>query len=245
MRKTSFFYLFAAIIIASFSSCTDHELVYSTINFEDVTTNKDSILKTNSFTSGAMNFQNNFTDYGSFSSWSGFACSSKKDMITAGYTNDLSVYANGAASGNKFGVFYYSSYDPKAYCSFANNAEYLVKELKLNNGTYAVLSMKKGGAFAKKFTNGDWFKVTIHGYKANGIATDSLDFYLADFRNGKNFICDSWTTVNIAKFGNINKLTFTFSSTDNSMFNGVSDMNTPAYVCIDDIKYIQPSENNK
>lgn len=241
MRKISMFTVFTAIVLASLSSCIDHELVYKTIDFEDVTLNPDSILKTSSFNSNKLGFQNNYADYGFYTSWSGFACSAKKDMQTAGYLNDLSVYATIAASGNKFGVFYFSSWDPTAYCSFSNNEEYLIKDLKLTNSTFAYLSMKNGQGPAKKFTSGDWFKVTIHGYNKWGIQKDSVEFYLADFRNGKSYICDSWTTVHVAKLGRVNKLTFTFSSSDNDPTYG---MNTPAYVCIDDICYVLGEERD-
>lgn len=240
MRKISYLTVCATIMLA-LSSCTDHELAYVTVDFENVTLKGDTVLKDTSFVSKDLSFQNNFTDYGGgFTSWSGFACSSKKDRTTAGYTNDLSVYSNSAASENKFGVFYYSSYDQVAFCVFTNNNEYVIKELKLNNNTYAYLSMRDGDAYAKKFVAGDWFKVTIYGYGANGIVKDSVEYYLADFRNGKSYICSEWTTVNIAKLRAVNKITFGFSSSDT----GDYGMNTPAYVCVDDITYILGEEDD-
>jgi hypothetical protein len=239
MKKISFFLL--ALCLASttfFTSCTENDDEQTaTINFDDVTLT-DSILKTTSFTSDNMTFQNYFTDAGSYTYWNGFACSAKKNKTTAGYTNELSVYANGGASGNNFGVFYYSAYGSTAYCSFANNAEYKVKELKVNNNTYTYLSMKNGDAVCKKFVSGDWFKLTVLGYNSSGVKTDSVDYYLADFRNGKSYICSNWTSVNLEKLGKINKMTFKFSSSDN----GDYGMNTPSYVCVDDIKYVLPNE---
>ena len=54
--------------------------------------------------------------------------------------------------------------------------------------------------FAKKFggTTGndpDFFKVTVKGYKGGVLTTDSVPFYLADFRfanNALDYIVDSW-----------------------------------------------------
>jgi hypothetical protein len=150
----------------------------------------------------------------------GFAASSRYDMTTAGTTNDLSVYAPTAASGKKYAVVY----DNNAICYFADNKEYVLQELKLNNSTYAYLSMKDGDAYAKKFEAGDWFKLTIYGYNSSNVKVDSLDYYLADFRDGKSFICNQWTSVQLGELGLVNKLSFSFSSSDN----GAWGMNTPA-----------------
>jgi hypothetical protein len=85
----------------------------------------------------------------------------------------------------------------------------------------------------KNFAN-DWFKVTITGY-LNNVQTSSVDYYLADFRNGKSFISRSWNKVDVSALGKVDKVTFAFSSSDNGAFG----MNTPAYVCIDDIEFTQ------
>ncbi len=235
MRKISIFSLIALFVLL-LSSCTDDKLVFTTVDFEDVTLNGDTILKDTSFNSKNISFDNYFTDYGGgFTAWSGFACSSKTDQLTAGYTNDLSVYNTNAASGSKFAVFYYSSYDPVAYFSFPNNDEHLVKELKINNNTYAYLSFRDGDGYAKKFEAGDWCKVSIKGFNATNIIQGSVDFYLADFREGKSYICQDWTNVNLTDLGLVNKLSFNISSSDNNDYG----MKTPAYLCIDDITYIQ------
>lgn len=232
MRKSFKFIGFIAIMLASFSSCIDHDLVYETIDFEDVALDGDTTLKYTSFTTKGMTFHNVVNDWGF---WSGMAASTKNNMLIGDYTNDLSVYAPNAASGRKFAV----AFNDGASCSFPSNTSYLIKELKVNNNSYAYLSMKNGDLFAKKFAAGDWFKLTIYGYTNSGMIKDSVDFYLADFRNGKSYICDSWTTVNIRKLGLVNKLSFSFSSTDN----GTWGMNTPAYVCIDDLTYVLGEED--
>jgi hypothetical protein len=38
-----------------------------------------------------------------------------------------------------------------------------------------------GDPFARKFHNGDWFKLTVHGYLGGVPNPDSVTFYLADF----------------------------------------------------------------
>jgi hypothetical protein len=103
----------------------------------------------------------------------------------------------------------------------------------VNNNTYAALSIKNGDDYASKFTENDWFKVVITGFDGKGDITGEKEFYLADFRDGKSYICDKWTSVNLESLGKVNKLEFTFDSTDK----GQLGINTPQYVCIDDIVY--------
>src|SRR5690606_16841503 len=108
----------------------------------------------------------------------------------------------------------------------------------ITNSTYAYESMKQGDAFAKKFggvggNDEDWFKVTVHSY-FQGMASDSLDIYLADFRfadNSKDYIMDTWNFYNTPSYL-ADSLVFIVSSSDTGSFG----MNTPAYFCLDNIK---------
>jgi len=251
MRKLNFyFYIVAISTISVFSSCSkDDETVSTvdttktttttateetmTVDFEDVT--MDSVLYKASFTNGIMSFVNHYDS--TYGSWSGFACSLKTDTITVGYTNGLSVFGTAGASGKKFAVFYYDSYSSATYCNFSDSVARIIKELKVNNTTYDYLAIRDGNdgfGAVTKFTSGNWFKVTITGYNGS-TQTGSVDYYLADFRNGKSYICKTWSSVNLESLGKVTKITFTFSSTDN----GTNGMNTPAYVCVDDIKYVK------
>ena len=74
------------------------------------------------------------------------------------------------------------------------------------------------------------------GFNFQGDSVKAIDFYLADYRfddNSKDYIVNKWTTVDLTSLGKINKVTFRFSSTDNSAYG----INTPAIVCLDNIKY--------
>jgi hypothetical protein len=111
--------------------------------------------------------------------------------------------------------------------------------VRVTNTTYAALSMRDGDMFAKKFggpdgTDPDFFVLTIHGVDANGNATGSVDFFLADYRfqdPSLNYIVSSWTTVDLTPLGNAASLTFELSSSDIGPFG----MNTPAYFAIDNL----------
>jgi hypothetical protein len=190
------------------------------------------------FNSSGLKFINNYSAL--YGSWDGFAYSQKSDIANSGYDNQYSVYdaANGT---NKFAL-YYPPFGADAFASFPAGVEYTVKNASICNSTYTALTIKNGDpSFAKKFggatgNDKDWFKMTAIGFNASGDSVKSVDFYLADFRtddNSKDYIVNKWTTVDLSSLGKINKLTFRFSSSDS----GAWGMNTPAYVCLDNIKY--------
>jgi len=193
--------------------------------------------KTGEFNDLGIKFQNNFD--ATYSSWAGFIYSQKADITNAGWDNQYSVY-DGANGTNKFAL-YYPPFGADAFASFSVGAEYNIKSVSICNSTYTALSIKNGDSYSKKFggTSGndkDWFKMTVIGFNAVGDSVKSLDFYLADYRsddNSKDYIVNKWTTVDLSSLGKINKFTFRLTSTDSGAFG----MNTPAYVCIDNIKY--------
>jgi len=193
---------------------------------------------TGGFNSADIEFGNNYTAL--YGSWDGFVYSQKADITTADYSNQYSVF-DGANGTNKFAL-YYPPFGADTYASFPAGAEYTVKSLSICNSTYTALTIKNGDpSFAKKFggTSGndkDWFKMSVIGFNAAGDSVKSVDFYLADYRtddNSKDYIVNKWTTIDLSSLGKINKFTFRFASTDT----GAWGMNTPAYVCVDNIKY--------
>lgn len=243
--------LFAiAIFGLTFTACQPEEDIQTTVvDFENVTLNSsgywngsdltgnpvrefpswggDSITNYyGSFTSSICIFKNSYIPDPNYPSWSGFTCSSKTDTITQGYSNQYSVIAGtGALNSNKFALVY----DSATFSCPANSyGSYKIKSLMLTNSTYTYLYMKG------YYLQNDWFKVTIKGYKAN-VLTGSVDVYLADFRNGKSSILKAWQKVDVSSLGQVDLVTFTFDSTDKSY----GMINTPTYVCIDNIEFTQ------
>ncbi|WNB76205.1 DUF4465 domain-containing protein [Methylomonas koyamae] len=187
------------------------------------------------FSSGPATFNNQITDWGGLTSWTGWAYSNMTDTVTAGYTNQYSTSAGQAHSGANFGVAY--NYNPgDAVVAFAGPVA--VQGLYITNTTYTALSMLNGDGFAKQFggaqgDDADWFKLSIFGW--NGSAeTGRVDFYLADYRfndNALDYVVDSWQWVDLAALGTITRLTFAITSSDIGQFG----MNTPAYFAMDDL----------
>ncbi len=227
------------------SSCHKSEETAPTqvVDFESLTVSPSGYWNgsdaTGSFTSGDVNFDNQYTP--AWKTWAGFSYSQKNDFTTAGFGNEFSV-VDPSNNTNKFAIFY-PSYGEDIFASFPGG-EFQIQSLDLCNTTYAALSMKNGDSYSKKFggpsgNDADWFKLTIYGYNGSGVKVSSLDVYLADYRStdsSKDYILTKWTTFDLTSLGKINKLTFVFSSSDSGAFG----INTPSYVCIDNIRYINP-----
>jgi hypothetical protein len=215
-----------------------------TVNFENLSTGNQGYWNgsdlAGDFTSAGITFSNHYST--SFGSWEGFAYSQKADVSTPGFGNQFSVF-DAANGSNKFAI-YYPPFGSDAYASFSAGTERKIRSIDVCNVTYSALSMKDGDGFAKKFggnsgNDPDWYKLTVIGYDAAGDSIGAVNFYLADYRfsnNSKDYILNKWTPVDLTALGKVNKITFRFSSTDN----GTWGMNTPATVCLDNIKYEEP-----
>ena len=228
--------LFAALFIAALF--TTNVQAQTVATFEDLGLPVDSFWNgsdmSGGFTNGNAFFSNTYNS--TYSSWGGFAYSSKKDTVTAGFGNMYSS-ANGMGynNSNTYAVGFVSAYSGATSIKLKGDANgKVVDGFYINNNTYAYQSMLNGDTYAKKFTShdSDWFMLRTFGY-LNGTVTDSVDFYLADFRFADStnaYIIKSWTWVDLSSLGNVDSLSFSMSSSDN----GTYGMNTPAYFCMDD-----------
>lgn len=192
--------------------------------------------------------------YGQNFSAGGTAVSRWNDMHTESWHNQCSVfyqdntpvcslpqrgYGYGAGYGGHngsqtFGVCLYDSYGATpTKMMFPDGEAYTIDRMWVCNSTYATLSMRNGDNYAKRFTSGDWFKMIVDGYAADGTPTATEEFYLADFRtNTAGGIKYGWNELDLSSLGEVNTIKISFDSSDKS---ALGYLNTPAYVCIDDI----------
>ncbi len=188
------------------------------------------------FVSGNVVFPNQYNpDWGA---WSGWSYSNITDNTTPGWMNQYSaITGTGIPVTGNDNPIYGVAYNPSSL-SFKNTAAFQVKGFYITNSTYAGLSMKYGDDFSKKFggedgTDPDWFKLSVWGM-TGGEATDTIDFYLADYRfedNTKNHIIETWQWLELSSLGKVDSLMFGLASSDM----GDWGMNTPAYFCIDNM----------
>lgn len=188
------------------------------------------------FTDGNCIFPNFYdTSWGGF--WaSGFAYSNIKDSTTAGIVN---MYAARTAQGYNGSSNYVVSQQNSIIKLTGNAVGKVVSGFYITNSTYAALSMKDGDMFAKKFggvsgNDPDWFKLVVKKYIGGNLSSDSVEFYLADYRfsnNTQDYIISTWEWVDLSSLGNADSLLFTLSSSDVGQWG----MNTPAFFCMDNI----------
>ena len=196
------------------------------------------------FTSGLAYFQNFYdTAWGTWSKW---VYSNMADDSTAGYLNQYSAitaqgYDPASSGGKNYGVAWIpidwvSTENIPVPINFADHSAHEVQGFYATNSTYAALSMEYGDAVAKKFggktgDDPDYFRLTVWGY-LHGNVTDTVHFYLADYRfedNEEDFIVKTWQWVDLTPLGKVDSLMCSLVSSDVGMFG----MNTPGYFCID------------
>lgn len=196
------------------------------------------------FKDGAVTFR-----YGTgFGFWlSGTAYTNVKDTSNGTFNN---LY--GCAAYNSFSGANNATVQNGAIITFSTNST-LVAGFYITNTTYAWKTMKNGDSFSRKFgdTTGthsggsiaqgeypDWFKVLVKGYRGGNLLTDTVEFYLADYRaagTANDYIVKNWQFVNCASLGVIDSLTFELKSSDVGQFG----MNTPAFFSIDNLTITQ------
>lgn len=223
-------------------SCEKKEDVTDKIDFEEIALNQSGVWigsdNLGGFLSGNGFFPNYFNaewnDY-----WSGFACTNHNDVSTAGYSNMYSSIAGaGADESEQYAVYYYSG--------TADTIKFTLPEkitrLSVSNTTNTYLSMLNGDSFAKKFggesgSEPDWYKVILTGINQDGVAVGYAEVLLADFRfdnNQLDYISNTWTNIDLSALGYLTALVIKIESSDTGSYG----INTPAFVCIDNIEGI-------
>ena len=83
----------------------------------------------------------------------------------------------------------------------------------------------------------DWYKVILTGINQDGVAVGYAEMLLADFRfdnNQLDYISNTWTNIDLSALGYLTALVIKIESSDTGSYG----INTPAFVCIDNIEGI-------
>lgn len=193
------------------------------------------------FIDAGVLFRNNFTDFGEFTSWDGFAYSRVNDTETPGFFNQYAAITGTDFSGKgTYAVAYVNE-----FASLSVQEPVTFGGFYVTNTTYAALSMQNGDDFSKKFggldgADPDFFRLSIQGYLL-GNRVNALTFYLADFTSDKaadDYILTDWSWVDLSELGTVDELRFSLTSSDTGRFG----MNTPAYFAMDNLTIVpEPS----
>ncbi len=182
------------------------------------------------FTSGDFEFKTGCMHDWDYWYWFGYAnqTDTKYESLADQWKN---VVGGGYDSSSNYGVAFAAEFNGPCYVNVLNYSEgTVVPGFYITNSSYAYTAITEG-ELAKKFGEGDWFKLTITGYDANDNETGTKEYYLADLRDAdKAYIINDWRYVDLSGLGKVKKLSFALSSSDNDPTYG---MNTPAYFCFD------------
>jgi len=220
------------------------------VDLEDLTLNPESYYNGSAyvdqggqaFQSGPVTFNNYFSNmFGDY--WENFAYSNTTNTTTPGEGNQYSAFTGiGSRESSNYAV----GFDGGSSAVLVLPEGVNPVSVQLTNTTYAALAIKNGYGVANAFggTRGntpDWFLVTITGRDASGQpipGMPTVPFYLADYRFGDNsqdYIVDAWKNVNLTSLAGARELAFSVTSSDVSIFDGVSYPNTPTYFALDDL----------
>jgi len=208
-------------------------------DFEDLTLAAESYWngsdESGGFASGSAYFNNNYNS--TYDSWDGFSYSNITDTTSSGWTAQYNAITGaGQNSSANYAIGYVGWTEPP---TITLDTAGVVDGLYMTNNNYAYYSMLNGDAYAKKFGGSssddeDWFLLTITGKDVGGVASGTVDFYLADYRfadNSQDYIVNAWEYVDLISLGVVKSLEFSLSSSDV----GEYGMNTPAYFALDTI----------
>ena len=159
--------------------------------------------------------------------WTGFAIAGRTETsFESPYSPDqFNNVVGGAHSGKNYLVAQYAYNGETITIGGAEGS--LVKSLWFTNSAYAVNSILNGDSYSgPKFNENDWLKCTIVGTHADG-TTATVDLDLAK----EGTYVNTWQQADLTSLGKVVSLSFLFSGSRT----GDYGLNTPAYVCIDDI----------
>ena len=114
--------------------------------------------------------------------------------------------------------------------SFSDGQARVIKSMQVINTLYAIGNSNVWGSI--KASQGERYKFYVKVTANNGA---SKEIVLAE----NTTAIEDWTTVDLSSLGAVKSLTFTFGGTDTSTYSGVTYLNTPAYVAIDNIVVVK------
>ena len=197
-----------------------------------------------------VSFSHKAESFGWGTSWYGFCPSRSSDNADYFAGNVVEhqwdcMSAGGVGGvGTPFLVAYWSSMEsenpeePSLKIYKEDGSNFYAQSVYINNSTYSYYTMLNGSPWSKKFSTGDWYKVTAYSVTEDGKTSNPLDIYLLDYRNTdstKWTEVKDWTMIDLSPLnanGAIKYIYFQVSSSDT----GTWGMNTPSYFAIDRLK---------
>lgn len=190
----------------------------------------------NTYTEGMLTLNTTYTTSNFGTYWSGYVISARRSTefkkLTPDQFNSVTGYPH---SGEKFCVV--NTFGETIDINAGTGAE--VQSLYYTNSAYTLNSILKGDEYSGgPFEKGDYLTCTITGTREDG-STASVVLVLADYRDedeSKHFSVRTWQRVDLTSLGTVTSLSFSFDGSRK----GDYGLNTPAYLCIDDVIIKKP-----
>ncbi len=151
-------------------------------------------------------------------------------MAKGGITSVESGVINVSAD-KPYLVAYAPAFNGPKSCGFKFNDDnsHKAKGTYIVNHPWAYYDVTIGEGVARKLDQeGDFLKLTVTGY-LSGQKTGSVEFMLAEFKDGTLKVVTDWTWLDLSDLGEVDEVYFTVDGTDQ----GSWGLNTAAYFCMD------------
>lgn len=200
------------------------------VSFDTLLPDPNDYVEDTSASDDAATFVNTYYESWGAWYWAGFAFSTVSNVVEA-------TYANQYAAAEPMSRAYAVGYDDGGYHPAPEillDLPAAPKSVLLNNTTYAAGVIRDGNAYARAFTNGDTFVLTLTAYDIEGHTLAVTNHYLADFRDDSSFIQTNWSELDLSWMPpEVVSIVGTLTTTD------VGDWgaNTPMYFAMADLTY--------
>lgn len=204
----------------------------------------ESLFVDGAYTSGNFTLAHYGTTEG-LATWNGFAPSIAVKEGEGAYEYYSCVAKGGVkGEGTPYTLAYWSAYDASTYpCTITFAKKSVAEEVYFCNATQTHKDIVEGDYTGYVMKENDYVVVKVRGIAAieEGAYTlteNSVDYYLADFRDGKSFVNEGWEKCELAALGEVYGLVFDMAST------AVGDygINTSTYFALDQLKIKEAEE---
>lgn len=238
--------LFCTLLISVLINNLNTQLV---ADFEGLTTGPDQAFygQDGIFTRTSGGVILDITSYqefgGGFFAWTGTSVSSFTGGTTGGLEEQFTARSGSGVEGSDT---YAVTFGERVVIRLDESvAGGIVEGMSVNNTAYTYFVIRDGNMFSGLFggesgDDPDFFFLTVRGFSDGELTTDSVNFYLADYRfedNEQDYIVEDWEFVNLSSLGGVDSLELTLNSSD---FNDLGIL-TPAYIAIDNVITASPS----
>ena len=187
-----------------------------------------------------FNVSGNYTS----DTWTGFTYSNLTGSNSEDDYEKYSCYKTATDYESEvFGVLLLDEYQRPVTLETRDGENHLFKNISINNSYYVTDAITYGNNGSKKFggdtgVEPDSLILSITGFNKNNTQRGTVNITLADYTTGSNrdnYSIKEWTTFNLEEIGKVSRLEFILISSDTE----AGKINTPCFVCIDEIKIIE------